>query len=174
MRIEQAIELIRHPVLAGSSPGIWADLGCGSGLFTQALAELVLPGSKIYAVDKDLSGFKNINVDAGIEIHKIEADFISDQLNIRNIDGILMANSLHFVRDKAKFIKQTNSFFRSESIFLIVEYDTDTANAWIPYPVSFYSLQRLFGNLGYTIIHKLHEQPSRFNRQNIYSAYLRQ
>ena len=34
-------------------PGTWADLGAGSGAFTLALADLLPPGSLIYAVDKD-------------------------------------------------------------------------------------------------------------------------
>jgi hypothetical protein len=53
---------------------------------------------------------------------------------------------------------------------LLVEYDMDTANPWVPYPVSFTSLMQLFQELGYTTIQHLGELPSRYNRANIYAA----
>ncbi|MBE7179566.1 MAG: class I SAM-dependent methyltransferase, partial [Mucilaginibacter polytrichastri] len=33
------------------SPQVWADLGCGDGLFSRALAGFLAQGSTIYAVD---------------------------------------------------------------------------------------------------------------------------
>jgi len=51
MKIDDAQALI-----AGAVPrraGVWADLGAGDGTFTQALARLLEPGSRIYAVDRD-------------------------------------------------------------------------------------------------------------------------
>ena len=50
-RIRKAITLIR-PGLSGPG-GVWADLGCGDGIFTLALHSLVGPGSEIYAIDND-------------------------------------------------------------------------------------------------------------------------
>lgn len=52
-RIQKAVTLIRSGL---SGPGgVWADLGCGDGIFTLALHSLVGLGGEIYAVD--LSGF---------------------------------------------------------------------------------------------------------------------
>lgn len=172
MLIEQATTLISHPLIAANSPMIWADLGCGSGLFTQALAQLLAPGSKIYALDKDLSDFRKIKESNEIEIEKLQADFVSDSVNISNLDGILMANSLHFVSDKAALINKWKASFTEKECYLVVEYDTDVPNAWVPYPVSFKSLKRLFLRLGYQSIEKIHESPSRYNQGNIYSVLI--
>ena len=51
MQLSEAIQLIQHPVTKEKSA--YADLGCGNGLFTKALAQLVAPQSVIYAVDKN-------------------------------------------------------------------------------------------------------------------------
>jgi methylase of polypeptide subunit release factors len=39
-------------------PQLWLDLGCGTGLFTLALAGNLPAGSKIIAIDKDEKAFK--------------------------------------------------------------------------------------------------------------------
>ena len=41
-------------------PTSWADLGCGDGTFTLALAELLADGSVIHAVDLDASALSAI------------------------------------------------------------------------------------------------------------------
>src|SRR5947209_19367694 len=103
MQIQEAISLIQTDQLVQDTKTIWADLGCGSGLFTRALAELLFSGSIIYAVDKSISSFQK-NVSNKIVIKTIESDFVSDDLSLLNLDGILMANSLHFVKNKKQFI----------------------------------------------------------------------
>lgn len=172
MQMEQAITLIKHSAIASTSSVSWADLGCGSGLFTQALSNLLAPGSKIYAVDKDLRSFKKVNTGGKIMIEEVEVDFISGSMNIGNLDGILMANSLHFVSDKAAFIGRSRSLFKRQECFLFVEYDTDVPNTWVPHPISFDALRDLFLRLGYSFIQKIHEVPSKFNRRTIYSALI--
>jgi ubiquinone/menaquinone biosynthesis C-methylase UbiE len=51
MTQRDAIALIDHPILRAAPPTHWADLGCGSGTFTLALATLLPPGSTIEAID---------------------------------------------------------------------------------------------------------------------------
>jgi len=75
-----------------------ADLGCGSGYYTLALAELVGPEGKVYAVDldrkciralgkrADKSGYRNIEVHAA---SAADVSFIKD----RSVDFVL-ANGL--------------------------------------------------------------------------------
>src|SRR5919109_898496 len=84
-------------------PGTWADLGAGEGAFTLALADLLPPGSVIYAIDKDANALRELadsyrKRDPGIETRR--ADF-PRELDLPPLDGVVMANSLHFVKDKA-------------------------------------------------------------------------
>jgi ubiquinone/menaquinone biosynthesis C-methylase UbiE len=173
MELSQAIKLIKHPIISKTENTIWADLGSGSGLFTNALAHLLASGSTIYAVDKNTSIFKSVPGPADIRIEKIKADFVKEELPFNNLDGILMANSLHYVQDKTAFIKKAARYLNEKACLLIIEYDTDTPNTWVPYPLSFHSLQELFAALKYSSINKIHEIPSQYGRRMIYSAIIK-
>lgn len=172
MELNQAIELIRTPHLINTMPQAWADLGAGSGLFARALAHLVGKDSTIYAVDKNASELQQIQAPIYVSIQAVKADFVNDVLNFSGLTGILMANSLHYVKDQQAFIHKMKPFFAADGRFLIVEYDTDNANPWVPYPLSFTSLTRLFKQAGYTTIEKISEAPSIYNNNNIYTAWI--
>jgi hypothetical protein len=51
-----------------------------------------------------------------------------------------------------------------------VEYDMEIANHWVPYPISFLTLKKLFNDVGFSFVEKISERPSVFNRANLYSA----
>ena len=102
----------------------------------------------------------------------LKADFAKDDLPLSNLDGILMANSFHYIRDKAKLIKKLETYFSTNPTFLIVEYNTTRFNPWVPYPINYEKLYQLFTNLGYNTINKLNELPSRFGGR-MYSALIR-
>src|SRR5262245_12950400 len=77
VRLRDAIALLRPAVSA--TRGTWADLGAGTGTFTLALAELLGPGGRVFAVDRDGRALAQLraaaarNQHAGIEI--VQADF---------------------------------------------------------------------------------------------------
>jgi ubiquinone/menaquinone biosynthesis C-methylase UbiE len=173
MELSEAIELIKNKNIPSAEQTVWADLGCGSGLFTHALAHLIKPDSKIYTVDKNADTLKRLQKPAVVIIEKICADFINDELNLHNLDGIIMANSLHYVQDKNAFIHKIAKCLKADGSFLVVEYDTDLSNSWVPYPLSYQSLKSLFEKTGYSSINKLHELPSRYNRAKIYAALIK-
>ena len=173
MQLKDAIELIDHERIDDiAGPQTWADLGCGEGLFTQALTQLLKPGSKIYAVDKTSPGpipsYNNVLIESKIY------DFVKDDLVFPLLDGILMANSLHYVSDKKALLNKLLLLMKPTAGFIIVEYDTDTpVKNWVPYPMSFESLQILFRQVGYETIIPIGKRPSVYGRANLYSVLIR-
>jgi SAM-dependent methyltransferase len=187
MTQRDAIALIDHPGLRAATPTHWADLGCGSGTFTLALAALLPPGSTIEAIDLR-PGFVRQTTSAGVTIIPRSADFVADDLGLTGLDGILMANSLHYVRDKPTLLQKLRTYYRAVApasgmppfgapapdatpvtagpatggALLLVEYDTDRATPhWVPYPLSFASAAH---------IQKLGSRPSAFGRSQLYAA----
>jgi hypothetical protein len=72
MKITEATALIRTPLIEWARPQSWCDLGSGSGTFTVALAQLLAPGSTIYAIDLDRRTLEGIpDQHNGVEIRKI-------------------------------------------------------------------------------------------------------
>lgn len=169
MELNEAMELIRYEGIAGAGSTVWADLGCGAGLFSRALSGLLFPGSTVYAIDKEPVRVEGKN---GVTIEPLQMDFVTSELPLQNLDGILMANSLHYVSDQPAFIRKAGRYLKAGGCFLIVEYDTDKANPWVPYPLSYHSLLRLFHQEGYTTIQRLHERASVYGRANIYSVVI--
>src|SRR5258708_3735969 len=92
------LDLIRE----GVARGAWADLGSGGGAFTLALADLLGPGGRILSVDRDGGALRSQRqaMEARFPATAVEyrqADF-TRPLELPELDGIVMANSLHFVR----------------------------------------------------------------------------
>jgi trans-aconitate methyltransferase len=172
MELQEAISLIQTDKIIRDSQTTWADLGCGTGLFTRALAGLLYTGSSIYAIDKSISSFQKSLFPNLVAVKTIESDFIRDDLNLQNLDGILMANAFHFVRNKKQFIEKLIPFFRSAPVFLIVEYDTDLPNPWVPYPLSFGNLIKLFTELGFSEVKKINEKKSLYRSGKMYSVII--
>lgn len=173
MDIGTAVKLIEKGVAKTSSPQLWADLGAGQGLFTRALASLLGNDSIIYAIDKDAAALAHLDDSNGsVLIRKTEKDFIKNGIGLRALDGILMANSFHYVPDQVFFIKQIRASLKPGGRLLLVEYDTDSSNQWVPYTISYNSLQRFAAREGLGHVTWLAEAPSIYSRSNIYSAVL--
>lgn len=170
MTLQEGIALIKTDKINSFKAAAWADLGCGSGLFTNALASLLADESTIYAADKNLSSFHKDSSLKSILIKPVELNFERTPLPFNNLDGILMANSLHYVKNKKDFFEKIKTCLNVNGCFLIVEYDMEIANHWVPYPISFLSLKKLFHDVGFSFVEKISERPSAFNRGNLYSA----
>ena len=173
MHLTTAVQLIEKGI-NGTFPQQWMDLGAGTGLFTQALSSLLLPGSNIIAVDRNLAPMTSIKgIQPGVEIKKTEADFEQMEYEGGSCIGILMANSFHFVADKLSLIYKLRKALAQDGRIVFVEYDTDKANPWVPFPVSFDSLNAFLLAAGLPEAVKLREIPSAYQRANIYSALVR-
>jgi len=155
------VRLLRDGVTRG---GTWADLGAGTGAFTLALAELVGPGGEVIAVDRDRGALRELERDlrpGGAAVRTLGADF-AKPLDLPSLDGIVMANSLHFVRDKAPVLALVHRMLKPLGRLLLVEYDADKGNHWVPYPMSFETWRELADASGFSDTRKLATAPSRF------------
>ena len=171
MRLRDAIEMLAESGVGALGPTIWGDLGCGDGTFTRALADMLASGSLIHAIDLEGSALRTIPpAHKAVHIRTYRGDFMTQPWPFTGLDGILMANSLHYVEDQATFIRQCESHMRLPRRFLFVEYDSSEANRWIPYPVSLIRLTALFERAGYSSVRVLRSRPSLYRRAPLYSV----
>jgi trans-aconitate methyltransferase len=162
--------LIAHPSLSTGVARVWADLGCGRGTFTLALAALLPDGSTIHAVDIDRAALDSLpRTSRRVTIVPHVGDFTVDSWPRHGLDGVLMANALHYVRDQDTFLEELVAAM-SEPKLLLVEYDTDKANRWVPYPLSRQTAARRFARAGLTSMTDLGRRPSVFQRAAIYAV----
>ena len=171
MRLRDAIDMLRGSGLEALGPTVWADLGCGEGTFTLALADVLASRSVIHAMDQDDSALRRIrSAHQGVRIITHHGDFMTSPWPFADLDGVLMANSLHFVEDQPAFIRACQSHMKPRHHFLIVEYDTSEASRWVPYPVSQARLRTLFEGAGYASDRLLRSRPSIYRRAPLYAA----
>jgi SAM-dependent methyltransferase len=173
MRSRDAIDLLAGSGVDALGSSVWADLGCGNGTFTLALAALVAAGSTIHAMDRDRAALREIpSTHNGVGITTHHGDFTKQPWPFDAVDGILMANALHYVGDQAAFIRDCERRMTSRRRFLIVEYDTDQPSPWVPHPVSRMRLRELFEPAGYSSIIVLNSRPSIYRRAPLYAAVI--
>jgi SAM-dependent methyltransferase len=146
--------------------GVWADLGSGRGAFTLALAELVGPGGRIVSVDRDGGALRRQAAELaarfpGVPVDYREADF-TRPLDPPPLDGVVMANALHFVRDKRPVLDLVRGYLKEGGRLILVEYDTDRANQWVPYPLSYPSWELLAHEADFRDVRLLTTRPSSF------------
>ena len=133
--------------------GTWAELGAGSGNFTLALAQLLGASGDIVAVDRDGRAIERQRLLAqqqpfGIVIRPIQADF-TKPLPLPPLDGLLLANALHFVRDQSALLTQVAAYLRPTGRLLVVEYELQAPVGYVPYPVPFARLAELAPGAGF-------------------------
>lgn len=172
VRQRDAIEMLAGSGVGALGQTTWADLGCGTGTFTLALADVLAAGSVVHAMDRDGSVLRKIpaaHKQVSITTHC--GDFLrQESWPFAGLDGILMANSLHYVEDQSTFIRACEPWMRSPRRFLIVEYDTYDATRWVPSPLPQARLIRLFNGAGYGSISILRSRPSLYRRAALYAA----
>jgi SAM-dependent methyltransferase len=158
------VNLIRTGIPAVQ--GTWADLGAGEGAFTLALADLLPEGSAIFSIDRDSRALDaqraamQRQFPAASVTYRV-ADF-THKLDLPPLDGVLMANSLHFVRHKAPVLELVRSYLKPDGRLILIEYNTDSGNTWVPHPMTFETWARLAQANGFADTRKLSARPSRF------------
>ena len=158
------VRLLRGGVAGGGK--IWADLGSGGGAFTLALADLLGPTGSIHSVDRDGHALQAQRAALGrafpsVRVTQLVADFTL-RLELPPLDGIVMANSLHFERDKLAVLRFVHGYLRPAGRLVLVEYDTDRGNPWVPFPISFNTWTTIAAEAGLRETRRLASVPSRF------------
>jgi len=167
----ELVGLLRDGVSAKA--GRWADLGAGEGAFTLALADLLGPGAHITAVDRDRGSLRNLAEEMGRRFPEtgldvVVADF-TRPLGLIGLDGVVMANSLHFVRDKRPVLAAVRSMLRPGGSLIVVEYGADRGNPWVPHPFSYPRWEQMAADAGLERTRLLGTVPSRY-LGSMYSA----
>ncbi len=146
--------------------GVWADFGSGRGTFTVALADLLTPSAEIYSIDIDTESLR-IQQQAlqthffDLTVHYRVADF-TQKIDLPPLDGIVMANALHFVQDKAPVLRLIHRYLKSSGRLILVEYNTSKGNRWVPYPITYSTWQNIAQTNGFVRTRMLHTVPSSF------------
>jgi SAM-dependent methyltransferase len=158
--------------------GTWADIGAGEGAFTLALADLLGPGAQIVAVDRDAGALRrNAEVVAArfpdTRLTTLVAD-LTGPLELPLLDGLVAANSLHYVPPdrQVEAIRSLAAHLRPGAPLIVVEYDVDRGNPWVPHPFSSAAWEALAGAAGLADTTLIGRVPSRFLGA-IYSAVSR-
>lgn len=165
-------------LLRGGIPargGFWADLGSGQGAFTLALADLIGPDGVIYSVDSDAHVLSEQKAALARQfpdttVHYLNADF-TESLLLPSLDGLVVANALHFVAhaQQEAVVRHVKGYLRPGGRLVIVEYDVDDGNIWVPHPLSHATWEQLARRAGFGHTQHLGSVPSHFLRA-IYSA----
>jgi ubiquinone/menaquinone biosynthesis C-methylase UbiE len=171
MNHEDHLYLLRNGIPRAG--GVWADLGSGTGAFTLALADLLGPTGQIYTVDKDRNALREQERALRARfpantVHYIAADF-TRRLDLPSLDGVVMANSLHYMRDKPALLLLVHSYLQPGGRLILVEYNTDRGNMWVPFPLAYSTWESLAHQNGFASTQLLATRPSRFLGE-MYSA----
>jgi SAM-dependent methyltransferase len=167
------VALLR-PAVTGRG-GTWADIGSGTGAFTLALADLLGDGGRIVSIDRDERALRE-QAEAmalrfpGVALEQRVADF-REPLDLPRLDGVVMANSLHFVRaeEQVAVVRRLASAVRPAGRFVVVEYDSDSGNPYVPFPFAAARWPRLAQSAGLVRPREIGRVPSRWLGA-IYSA----
>ena len=160
--------------LEGAGPR-WLELGAGNGAFTLAVLDLIGDAADVVAIDRDKGALRSLEQAAArrfpeAAVRAVVADFTQPlQVEPASFDGVLMANSLHFVRDKGPVLRAAIDALRPGGRFLIVEYGSDHGNPWVPWPIAYETWAELAAEVGLRDTRRIGEVPSRF-LGSIYAA----
>jgi SAM-dependent methyltransferase len=115
------------------------------------------------AFERQFGGCQNLQI--------VQAD-IRGPLDLPTLDGVLMANSLHFFREKVGILSKVREMLKPMGQLILIEYNVDNGNAWVPFPISFGRLPALLAKAGFEAPRLLAKHPSSFLRE-FYSALAR-
>jgi SAM-dependent methyltransferase len=120
---------------------MWADLGCGDGVFTQGLLEATGRGTRVTGLDRDPMALRRLldwaqSARLSENVSAVLGDF-RRTLPLRGLSGLLIANGMHFVPDGTKegVIRQLASAIVPGGQLILVEYNAGSGNPAVPHPL---------------------------------------
>lgn len=162
MTHEEMVTLIQGGV--PHTGGTWADFGAGTGNFTRALRTLIGPQATLYAVDQDAAALR-----AQQDAIPIHADF-TQPLDLPPLDGLLIANALHWVRGQSAAMTHLVCCLRPGGRLLLVEYEAQRPRSFIPFPVPYTRFEALAQMAGLTGIQRVGTRTSPTSGMAMYAA----
>lgn len=167
MTIQEAIHFIQPAI--PKERGIWADIGAGNGIFALALDRLLSPQSIVYALDKNIQALNNMRLKNSTLI--VEAFDFNEDSNLPPLDGMLMANTLHYSATPELVLQKLLKNLKPNGTFILIEYELNQPRGhWIPYPIPFKQLQIMADSLPITSPIELARVPSVYGNNYIYLA----
>ncbi|MBC8163076.1 MAG: class I SAM-dependent methyltransferase [Roseiflexaceae bacterium] len=172
MEQNEMVALIRVGV--PQAGGMWADLGAGTGNFAWALAELIGPAGQIHAIDRDARAISALharvrNAPALATILPQQAD-ITKALALPVLDGVVMANLLHFLRDQQAQLERIAALLRPGGRVITVEYEQIAPLPWIPFPLAFARYAAMAEQAGLEQIARIGTRRSPTSGRTMYAA----
>ena len=73
-----------------------------------------------------------------------------------------MANSLHYQRNKEVVLRRVSGYLKPGGRLILIEYNTDRGNHWVPYPLSYPAWETIAARNGFVGTRLLASRPSRF------------
>jgi SAM-dependent methyltransferase len=161
MDLADAVALLAPALPRAPAPdATWADLGAGRGTFTRALATLLGGAGHVLAVDRDPAAvaalerlprttWRGPGAALTARVTALRGDFTAPDaaraLALPPLDGVLLANALHFVpaAEQGALLARVAAWLRPAGRLVVVEYDARPASRWVPYPVPFERLGRV-------------------------------
>jgi SAM-dependent methyltransferase len=103
---------------------------------------LLGPDGRVYAVDRDARAVESLRRSAAKGASPIvpvlgdlTRTFELPGLEGASLDGMLIANTLHFLRDADAVLARLAAWVRPGGRVVLIEYDRRAASRWVPYPI---------------------------------------
>lgn len=134
-------------------------------------SDAALPGSGSISPGADAGSASGSGPVAGAHVIPLVADF-RGPLALPELDGAVMANSLHFVdaSEQGRVLAQVVKHLRPGGAFVLVEYDLERGTPWVPYPVTPRRFAALAMAAGLGVPREIGRLRSRFGPRDIYAV----
>lgn len=105
----------------------FADIGCGTGLFTLPAAEIGTKTAQIYAVDVSPDMLGDVRQSAAAlgydNIETVQSDAYDFKLNDHSVDFILICAVLHEIQDKSRFLTEAKRISATGAKLAVIDFN---------------------------------------------------